>query len=814
MHATPHRSLIHRRVIALIAMFFFASSIHADKPIPDTPASKPGAIDRMDYGRAMAYTIKAKHPKNNIAYKGLAVGLGEKKNGQYQAAVIYDLDTMRVMAGSVGGHLDISKINYTSYKGKDVAHVAGEQLFGSKPGPGWANPKTGKWDDPRAYKNGPLPKQWLRYHGHYEAIHGDYPVLSYALGPFNILEWPRQLAPDVLERTLILNTQTVNAPFMLRMLVCEEPRAKARLINKNLAVLDSGEHMTAVYSTAGSGVFKIAGDDRIEFEYDVKLIEPGKRSFISESFYSWHGKKKTDEQLNRMFEFKLALQPIPRGRNTTEKQIYFNVLNDVYARCSPDVVTLTGARGRPTDKSAYVIDTIPVPLKNPHNSWMRLTGFDFFSDGNRAAVCTWNGDVWIVSGIDDNLKEVKWHRYASGLFEPLGVAIVDDEVYALGRDRLTKLHDKNKDGVADFYENFNADFPTYPRAITTELQVDSQGNFYFQKNGNRTPDSVPMHGSILRISKDGSKVRIFAHGIRSANGMGVGRVNGREVIASSDQEGNWTPASRIDFLLGNQYVGYKPHAHLRIDPPDDAYKRPVCWLPKDVDNSPGGLAYIADHRWGPYKGNWVATSYGQCRLFLLMHETLPWTQPKDYDPRNASKTITQGGVVTFPLNFGTGIHRVRFNPRDGQLYVLGLKGWQTKGALDGAFYRVRYTGRPALLPTKLEAVKHGVRLTFTNKLDRELAEDLDSFEVKRWNYIYSSKYGSPEMSIADPSRRGRDDVKVTKAELSRDGKTITLFIDDMKRAMQMMVKYDLETKDGDVMRNAVVHTVHALDGTD
>jgi hypothetical protein len=51
------------------------------------------------------------------------------------------------------------------------------------------------------------------------------------------------------------------------------------------------------------------------------------------------------------------------------------------------------------DTGPYTIDTITVPYDNPSQSYMRLSGHDFFADG-RAAVCTLDGDVWIVSGID------------------------------------------------------------------------------------------------------------------------------------------------------------------------------------------------------------------------------------------------------------------------------------------------------------------------------------------------------------------------------------------------------------------------------
>ena len=56
---------------------------------------------------------------------------------------------------------------------------------------------------------------------------------------------------------------------------------------------------------------------------------------------------------------------------------------------------------------------------------MRLTGFDFLDDGRQAAVCTWDGDVWLVSGLDASVGRTVWKRIASGLFQPLGLKIRD-----------------------------------------------------------------------------------------------------------------------------------------------------------------------------------------------------------------------------------------------------------------------------------------------------------------------------------------------------------------------------------------------------
>ena len=110
------------------------------------------------------------------------------------------------------------------------------------------------------------------------------------------------------------------------------------------------------------------------------------------------------------------------------------------------------------DQNAYVVDRIGIPFNNQYEPRMRIGAFDFFDDGNTAAVCTWDGDVWIVSGIDDDLQNLQWKRFATGLHEPLGLKIVDGKIYTVGDNQITRFHDLNNDGEADFLENFNNDW--------------------------------------------------------------------------------------------------------------------------------------------------------------------------------------------------------------------------------------------------------------------------------------------------------------------------------------------------------------------
>ncbi|MCM8529497.1 MAG: hypothetical protein NE327_23440 [Lentisphaeraceae bacterium] len=441
-----------------------------------------------------------------------------------------------------------------------------------------------------------------------------------------------------------------------------------------------------------------------------------------------------------------------------------------------------------TKKSAYVVDEISLPMNNPYKSWFRLGGFDFFKDSTKAAVSNWNGDVWTVTGIDKDLNELTWKRIATGLFHPLGLDIVNDSIYVVGRDQITKLVDLNEDGETDFYENFNNDVEVTWNfhEFTFDLQSDEAGNFYYSKgapvrNGGRGFDYVAKHnGTVVKVSPDGKSSKVFATGLRAPNGISV-RKDGQ--VTTGDNEGSWMPQCRLNLVEEGGFYGVMNTAHRKVLP--KTYDAPICWFPKSVDNSGGGQAWVESDKWGPFKGDLLHLSYGTCSLYKVMYEKV--------------NGIPQGGVVRLPVNFSTGIMRARFNDGDGQLYVAGLRGWQTSAAQDGAFTRVRYTGADLTIPTGLKVVKDGIEITFTNALDKEEAGDVQAYAVSQWNYNYSEAYGSSDYSLAKPGEKGQDTVKIKSAKVSADGKTVKLEIPSISPVMQMRIKIDiLDASDNEV----------------
>src|SRR5262249_43197429 len=72
------------------------------------------------------------------------------------------------------------------------------------------------------------------------------------------------------------------------------------------------------------------------------------------------------------------------------------------------------------DTHALAVDTLTVPYDNPFKALFFLTGVDVLPNGD-LAVCTAHGDVWLVQGVNRGLDKLTWRRFATGLYQPLGL---------------------------------------------------------------------------------------------------------------------------------------------------------------------------------------------------------------------------------------------------------------------------------------------------------------------------------------------------------------------------------------------------------
>jgi putative heme-binding domain-containing protein len=455
----------------------------------------------------------------------------------------------------------------------------------------------------------------------------------------------------------------------------------------------------------------------------------------------------------------------------------------------PETITVRGSlgAGRP-----YAVDTIPLPFDNPWNALMFCGDHAFLPDGS-ALVCTMQGDVWRATGLDDKLEQVTWRRFASGLHHALGLVVADGEIYVQGRDQITRLHDLNHDGEADYYECFSQAFQTSPAGhdFICGLERDAVGRFY-TASGNQ---------GLIRISADGQTCEVLATGFRNPDGLGLGRDG---VVTVPSSEGDWTPASMIAAFRPGEPATHVPGAKPigGLVPPyfgwggpreGRAPDLPLVYLPRGLDNSSGGQTEVTSDRWGPLQGQRLHFSFGTGSHFLLLMD--------DVDGQR------QGAVVPLPGEFRSGAHRGEFHPLDGQLYVSGMAGWGSYTPDDGCFHRVRYTGDPVQLPVASHVHQNGVLVRFSEPLDPAVAGDVTRHFAQCWNYRYSSGYGSAEFSREHFGARGHDVLRITSATCLDDGRSLFLELPDLQPVNQLHLR--LETNPG--VQRDLFATVHRLD---
>jgi hypothetical protein len=703
--------------------------------------------------------------------------------------ISYDLQMAESSGTWTGGFLDLENTQHHKQRGEGRATPAGEMIPGLG-GWAWGHGERLDFDRSRRWPRGPLPEEWLKHHGHY--LSGDDIVLSYEIDGRNVLEHPsvdRSAGFPVITHRLVVEpgeTPLVLAlaerPDESPLVIMEfEPEEAPPLWEDPSGTLDWSIAVTgwddtrdepspfAACATIGGGTLETDEAGRI-----LLRIPPS-----DERMEYWllrvGGRKKGILEGLQLLVTNLIERQLPPSPA--------EMVNGGPLRWA-ETLTTKGVRG---DQTPYALDTIEIPFENPWNAWMRTSAIDFFDDG-RAAVSTLGGDVWIVSGLDAELEEVTWKRFAAGMFEPLGLAIVDGKVMVTCRDRITRLHDLNADGEADFYETFYADtdVSTTFHAFNFDLQEDPHGDLFFVKAGQYTDSDIG--GAVMRVTPEGAAF-VYCTGFRTPNGMGMS-ADGRPLVG--DNQGNWIPASKVSLTERRGFYGVFPAVNNggpgNQTRPD--FDQPAIWMPQSLDSSCGGQLWVEDERFGPLSGRYLHTSFGKGWMYGLTID---------------DDGVPQGAVWRLPFQFDAGIQRLRLAPHDGAVYTVGLSGWQGPGGgKDGCLERVRWTGADKIILKGARVVHDGVELEFSGPLDPSLAANPAHFTAKRWNYEWASNYGSAHYSLIEPGMKGEDPVKVTAAHV--EGSIVHLQLEDVRVVNQLVVTYDL----GQELKGEVFFTVNRV----
>ena len=715
---------------------------------------EPASVDpwvAMDYGPTVSATLQMGSDDANFAFKAIATRLDPGAGGISRGHVwgMFDHDTMRMAGLWAGeGFIDWNCIHFNGSHGTHP-HTIGQPIAATPTGPGWANPATGKFNDPRILgrdnrPTGPLPAEWTHFLGRYQ--NGNRAILGYTVGDASVLDSLSLETVDGNTNAQPLVRRTLNigrSSTPLRMRVAKEPISAQVLGGQNTRLVsEDGFQILEIPANATPlNLAVLIATDAASNAQNTKPAEP--------------------ENLEPLLHGGLPLFPEP--------------VNTPY---------VSGGTSKP-----FAVDEFTVPETNPWLALVRPTGFDFLENGAKLAVSTWDGDVWTVEGLNGNSGSLTWRRIASGLFQPLGVKVIGGQIFVTCRDQIVILRDLNGDGFTDFYENFNNDHQVtaHFHEFAMGLQVDDQGRLYYSKAAcHGLKATVPQHGTVLRVSADGKTTEIMATGFRAPNGVCL---NADGTFMVTDQEGFWLPKNRINWVKPGSFHGNIWGYTNVTDTSDTAMAPPICWITNSFDRSPAEPLWVTSDAWKPLKGSLLNFSYGYGKIFAVPHEKVGENM--------------QGGMVALPIpQLPTGLIRGRFNASDGQLYTCGMFAWAGNQTKAGGLYRVRYNGGPVDVPTGLQARPGTLTLTFSDSLDPATAGDVSRYKFTVWSLKRSQNYGSDHVN--------EHTLEIKAARLSPNGKIVTLEIPDLAPTWCYELGYDLKNAEGQPISNKLDGTINQL----
>ena len=686
----------------------------------------------------------------NITPRGIVLNLG------HDCWACFDIDLLRVSAIWSGKGVTPDALTQLSYQDKPLKTIGGQNKLPKPDGklwltngiyPGWQTGDKLSLEDPREPQpskeepgRGPLAAEVGRFKA--VRIAGHQAVLEYTVAGAAVEEW--------------MNAESHDGALVVRRTFRVSPCAKTL----SLVLAQKLESPARFVIEAGvtSGITR--ADDPAQ---SVRL--PAHDVLLEFSIVFSNGASKPSA----------TLASVPATKDVRW----------------PQEVTTTAVPS--TSRDAYVVDDIPLPLDNPWRRNVRLCDLAFFKDGTAAGV-TFDGDVWMIRGLHEIQGPVRWKRFASGLHEPMGLVIRDEQIFVFDRNGIWQLRDKDGDGEADRHELFSNVFPqsAETREFPNSIDLAPDGSFVIAKGGQQASTISKLNGSVLRVARDGQSFTVLGHGFRQPY-AGVNPRTGEVTV--SDQEGHYTPATPLYLLEKDEFHGFLSELLPREKYPEPIAE-PLIWIPHTVNPSAATQIWLFGAKMGPLNDSLVHVGFNRPELFRVL--------------MNKRFSKPQAAVVSIVRDFDVPALNATVNPRDGFLCVTGFQvnGWGTTAKRLSALARVRYTGAPCTLPREIVPMDKGVLLRFDVALDPQKAADRANYSLESWHYQRTFNYGSPHLK-ADGTP-GQNWLTPSSAYLSQDGTSVFVGVPDMKPVMQMRIGWALAMKDGATFQESAYFTPHEL----
>ncbi len=740
--------------LALLTLGPTSGSAAEKTPPPHAPALADWVEPDFPFFSSVVDARKAAAalPTDNLTPRGLILNLG------HDCWACFDTDLLRVSAIWRGPGVTPDALAPKSHLPGGTKTRGGQSILPKPKGrvwfangiyPGWQKGSSVSLDDPRTpapsaeeVGRGPLPDRLGRFEALRLTDHGA--VLEYRIHAVAIRDW-----------------------------TTSELRDDNALIRRTLEIAPSASDLTLVLGRANDC------DVALGQSPETKLI----RLRNQDGLWTVH---------------------VPPHKRAQRIAVTFSERGPAIAS-QPDAIPSTPAKRRwpqtvttraqlSQARKAYVVDNINLPFNNPWKRIVRPGDIQFLSDGTGVMV-TVDGDVWRIRGLRDSLDKIRWNRFASGLHEPMTVAIRNDQIHVFDKNGIWRLLDTNDDGEADLHELFSNAFAQTAdmREFPATIRLAPKGEFVIAKGGQQAATLGKHNGSVLRISADGRVASVLGYGFRQP-AIGVNPRTG--LVTAGDQEGNYIPSSPLHIVRDGQFYGFLSEGlHEREKypaPPAD----PLTWIPHSVNASAISQVWLYGARMGPLNDSMVHIGFNRPELFSVI------LNKREKQPQASLVSVTQDFLFP-PLNGSV-------NPADGQLYIAGFQiaGWgNLLNAITG-MGRVRHTGLPSGLPREIVPMDKGVLLRFHEKIDPAVARDPANYSLASWHYQRTYKYGSAQYN--DANKPGIDWITPSSAYLSQDGRSVFVGVPGMKPVMQLRIGWSLKTAKGHEFENNAYTTPYAL----
>lgn len=438
------------------------------------------------------------------------------------------------------------------------------------------------------------------------------------------------------------------------------------------------------------------------------------------------------------------------------------------------------------------------PFQIPAELEMLVTGMNFMPNGD-LAVCTWLGDIYLIHDPDKRISAATYTRFASGLCEPMGLAVKDGAIHVGMKNELGRVIDTDGDGTADRVERIRSDwsYTGHYNAFSYGPVIDLHGDFVLANAGHSGRWDAKYTGWAFRVAANGSKLTPICSGLREPNGIGVFGPD-RDVFVT-DNQGSWIGACRLDHVAQGKFHGHPSGwpskeenygKHTAMDPP-------ALWFPYKLCRSATDIMEITSDKFGPFKGQLLVGGFQNAIVMRVMLEKVNG----EY----------QGAVWPFLKRFQSGVNRMAFGP-DGSLYVGGCqRTWASVATKEAAIERVRFTGKVPFEVKTVHVKPDGFELSFTTPVDPKTAGDSSAYDVLQYRLDYHKEYGSPEYDH-DGKKDSATAIDVTSATVSADGLTVRLKLGAWRTGYVTMVR-SLDVRDSGgkkLVNNTFWYTLNSL----